>query len=121
MIWLVVVAALLVWKGSVYSEMVQMRQFLGMSEPLPVELRWLGTGCVILLGIVWAAYVLFRKVRPKGSDRQTSMRPAWQVRPRTTVRQPHAEQSTDIRIGDPPNEGFANGRGARPNDVVRTG
>lgn len=66
MIWLVLVAALLAWKGSLYSEAVVIRRLLGMPEPAATHFWWIGAGCIVALVIVWSVHTRLRRRRPGG-------------------------------------------------------
>ena len=62
-IWIILVAALLAWKGSVYTEAVQVRRLLGMQAPVSAYFWWIGAACIIALVIVWSISLLSQKSR----------------------------------------------------------
>ena len=63
MIGLVLMAALLAWKGAMYPETAQLRQFLGMQATVTADLWWTGAGCAIALALMIYISVRLRKRR----------------------------------------------------------
>jgi hypothetical protein len=72
--WLCILAALLAWKGSNYSEAVLIRRYLGMTDPSASFLWWFGAGCIAALAIVWSGCVLVKKARARARDRFNGVR-----------------------------------------------
>jgi uncharacterized membrane protein SirB2 len=66
-LWVVLIVALLAWKGSVYSEAAQVRQFLGMQETTAASIWWTGAGCAVACLLAIVAFTLLRRKRARES------------------------------------------------------
>lgn len=67
--WLSILTAMFTWKGAVYSETLNVRQYLGMLETQASPVWWLGAGCVAASVVAWLGCVLLQRWRAPGRGR----------------------------------------------------
>ena len=90
--WLCVLAGLLAWKGSAYSEIVIIRKYLGMTEPSTSLTWWAGAAGIAILLIVWTGCLLFRWTRCVGEYRGKCYSCVSSLRPTASKWRPEARK-----------------------------